>query len=203
MLREGSTAFRLLVVCVVAAMFAGCGNGDGNAEGEPPPAATSQAASTPPDEASVEPTDLETSLSPVPTPSRARDGSVALTREMVPENTTSFGIEIDQVTMNGVDYPAAVLLVGDRNVAKIEINAGRRYERFRGSLSVPDDEDSDSAYQVDISLDGGDPTFSTLVKFGETKEIDLKIDQVLRIKIEFVAVGNDDGRFGIGNPRFN
>lgn len=201
MLREGSTAFRLLVVCVVAAMFAGCGNGDGNAEGEPPPAATSQAASTPPDEASVEPTDLETSLSP--TPSRARDGSVALTREMVPENTTSFGIEIDQVTMNGVDYPAAVLLVGDRNVAKIEINAGRRYERFRGSLSVPDDEDSDSAFQVDISLDGGDPTFSTLVKFGETKEIDLKIDQVLRIKIEFVAVGNDDGRFGIGNPRFN
>lgn len=203
MRRGSSSTSKLTILLTSILLLANCGSTGREEAQTPAPTETSEAAPSRTDEESLEPTDAESSLGLVPTPTRARDGSVALTREMIPEDTTGGGTRIDQVTMNGVDYPAALVLYGDRNVEKIEINAGRRYERFRGSLSIPDTEDSDSSYQVDISLDGGNPAYSALVRFGETKEVDLEIDNVLRIKVELVAVGEQGGYLGIGNPRFN
>ncbi len=105
--------------------------------------------------------------------------------------------------MNGVDYPSALVMFSIREVRKLEIDAGRRQDRFRGSLGIPDDQDSDSAHQVDISLDGANPIYSAVVRFGETKEIDLDVTNVLRVRISVSSVGTEDGRLGIGSARFD
>ncbi len=122
---------------------------------------------------------------------------------MIPENTLYNSPKVEQATMNGVDYPSALVMYSTKEVRKLEINAGRRQKRFRGSLSIPDNQASDSAHQVDISLDGANPIYSALVKFGETKEIDLDVTNVLRVRISVASVGKREGTVGIGTARFD
>lgn len=139
--------------------------------------------------------------SPSPQPPSEPAGDIAIDRDLLPEYTAARP-SFDQVTMNGVTYPSAMVVYSNQDPQRVEIDAGRKRDRFQGSLSIPDDQTSESAHQVDISLDNGPPVFSALVRFGETKQIDLDVSGALRIKITYVSVGARDGRFGIGSPRF-
>jgi hypothetical protein len=106
--------------------------------------------------------------------------------------------------MNGIAYSNALILEPDKynqGVGRIELDAGRSHVRFLGDLGIPDTERSSTAYKVEISLDDAAPVFSTEVRFGETRSIDLDITKALRIKILVSPIGCCDN-LAIGNPRF-
>ncbi|MGI8686632.1 MAG: NPCBM/NEW2 domain-containing protein [Acidimicrobiales bacterium] len=110
----------------------------------------------------------------------------------------------DKGTINGVSYTNALYLhplqYASGPERRVEIDAGRSRKRFLGDLGIPDTEASTSAYKVDISLDGAAPIYSTELKFGETKKIDLDITNVLRIKI-LVSSISGYAYLAIGSPR--
>lgn len=138
--------------------------------------------------------------SPVSTTIAPTAADTVVNRSLVFESTTSY--DVTPSAINGTTYPNALLIYSDRNPDKIEIDAGRRRNRFLGTLGIPDKESSSAAHQVDISLDGAAPVFSTLIKFGESKPIDLDVTGILRIRITVSSQGGGNGYVGIGNPRF-
>ncbi|MCW3043656.1 MAG: hypothetical protein JWL57_1814, partial [Actinobacteria bacterium] len=92
--------------------------------------------------------------------------------------------------------------ISPRNAsANVQIDAGRSKHRFVGSLGIPDNQSSGASYQVDISLDNAAPVYSTVVNFGETKNIDLDVTKALRIKITVLWKAGQSGEVAIGNPK--
>lgn len=117
--------------------------------------------------------------------------------------TSNTRTSIERTSINGTDYPNALVMNIERYVAqqdwRVELDAGRDFRRFRGDLGIPDDQSSTAAYRVDIVLDNGAPALSVDVRFGETKTIDLDVTNVLRIRI--VVSPHTYGELAIGNPR--
>lgn len=139
--------------------------------------------------------------SPVSTTLPPSLADTTITQDDVPESTASNSFR--PLAMNGVSYVNALSISSDRTPRKVEINAGRNKKRFRGVLGIPDDEGSSSSHQVEISFDNAAPALSVIVNFGEVKEIDLDVTNVLRIRIT-VSSRNDlyGSSVAIGNPRF-
>ncbi len=200
------TKLRLISIFLAGVLVSvpACGT-DADAEDPPPPTSVATSLSPSDPGSGVDSTDSEMPDDdgpiPIPTPSRVAGGSLPIDMSMIRESQLSARIE--QATMNGVGYPYALIMRGYDDLRKLEINAGRTQKRFRGSLGVLDSERSDSAFQVDISLDGANPVYSALVTFGETKEVDLDVTNVLRIRISVTSVANYSGYLGIGTARFN
>jgi len=140
---------------------------------------------------------------PVPTTLPPLSGATAIDRTFIPEATASY--EFRQLTMNGVTYNSGLRISSSRTPVKVEINAGRGRKRFLAVLGIPDDQRSSSSHQVEISLDGGPPVFATVIQFGETKEIDLDVTNVLRVRISTTSRITECCNYGeiaLGNPRF-
>jgi len=137
----------------------------------------------------------------VPTSIKPSAADVDIVSSLVPEATASH--EFEQTALNGVLYSNALVISGETTPQKVEINAGRSHKKFRGVLGVPDDGKSSASFQVDISLDGASPVFSAVINFGETKDIDIDIPNVLRVRITVVSKDSSyGGKVAIGNPRF-
>jgi hypothetical protein len=124
-------------------------------------------------------------------------------RVLVPQSD-GVGFRFGQSTINGVSYTNALLIRVNYPdyPGWVEINAGRSRHRFLGDLGVPDDQKSGSAYKVDVSFDNAAPIFSTDVRFGEKKRLDLNVTNVLRIRISISPIARSRGYLAIGNPRF-
>ena len=127
----------------------------------------------------------------------------AIDEGRVPEKdvcSLSFGTR----SINGTTYTDAMnaQLCSSPDPGRIEIDAGRDFGRFQGDLGVPDDEPSDSVYEVQISLDNGAPVFSSEIRFGEIRKIDLDVTEVLRIKIAITPLSRSRV-IAIGNPRLS
>jgi len=140
----------------------------------------------------------------VPTPDPLTPAETAIDntnrRTLVPQSTLAFRFE--ESTMNGVFYPNALVMGVGSRPGYVEINAGRSRSRFLGELGVPDDQRSESSYQVDVSFDNAAPVLSTEVRFGETRRLDLDVTNVLRIRISVSAIAGSRGNLAIGNLRF-
>jgi len=190
----------LSTVAVVVALMAACGGGSTKATSATSPVTALTVTTT----SSVPTTEGSTTSvvgrSPVPTTGKASAADVEIDRTFVPEATASY--EFSQTALNGTLYSNALVMTGGTSPQKVEINAGRNHAKFRGVLGVPDDGKSSSNFQVDISLDGAAPVFSALINFGETKDIDVDVSNILRIKITVVSKGSSYGNVAIGNPRF-
>jgi hypothetical protein len=104
-----------------------------------------------------------------------------------------------------VAYSNALMMTPSESASELQINAGRSRKRFLGELGVPDDQPSGTVYKVEISMDTAAPVYSVDVRFGETKQIDLDVTNVLRIKIRLTSLsGMKDYRYSqiaIGSPR--
>lgn len=202
---------RLVSTLAMCIGLVGCGGGDGN---ETASASDTTVATTPTTTSAAPATTVATTLTTgggLTTTSVVTGARVGITttvpppaaatpidRSLMPEGSATF----QPLTMNGVAYPNAMRIFGMSRPAYVEINAGRSRQQFLGSLSIPDNERSSSVYQIDISLDGAAPVYSSVVAFGETKEIVLDITGVLRIRVTFSSQSGVNGYFGIGNPRF-
>lgn len=135
----------------------------------------------------------------VPTPDPLTPTETAIDKTLVPQSTLTFRFR--QSTINGVFYTNALVMSVHRP-RWVEINAGRSRSHFLGELGVPDDQESGSAYQVDVSFDNAAPVLSTAVRFGETKRLNLDVTNVLRIRISISPIARSRGYLAIGNPRF-
>lgn len=139
--------------------------------------------------------------SAVPTTTLPPLADTDITEGLIPEHTTDY--DFANLAINGVAYVNALKLYAPRTPGKIEINASRNRNRFKGTLGIPDDEASGTSVQVDISLDAAPPALSTVVSFGEAKEIDLDVSGVLRVRITISVLSGDGTPYvAIGNPRF-
>ena len=187
-------------------VFAACGGDGGNERAEPTTTLGSTAQPTTlltttlaPATSSTSPSStrisVSTTLPPVP-------GETMIDRTFVPEKTTDFSV--GQSRINGVSFSNALIIYSSRSPGRIEIDGARSRKRFRGILGVPDDQPSASSHQVDISLDNGPTVFSTVLNFGETKEIDLDVTGALRIKVTVTNRSSESSYayVAIGNPRF-
>jgi hypothetical protein len=124
-----------------------------------------------------------------------------LDRTLIPENTASY--DFTSFAMNGISYVNGLMINAGSSPAKVEINAGRSKKRFLGVLGIPDNDKSSSVQLVEISLDNAAPVLSTTIRFGETKDIDLDVTNVLRIRVVVTAKSGEYGsHVGIGNGRF-
>lgn len=193
---------RLSMLAVVVALMAGCGGTTAKSTSATSPL-TALPATTAPD--SVPTSDGSTTTgagrTPVPTSVKQSAADVDIVSSLVPEATASN--DFAQTSLNGVLYSNALVISAESTPRKVEINAGRNHNKFRGVLGVPDDGKSSASFQVDISLDGGSPVFSAVIKFGETKDIDVDIPNVLRVRITVVSKDSSYGeKVAIGNPRF-
>jgi hypothetical protein len=200
-LRRGGTAF-----VTVLLVLTGCGDGGETAGGGTSPttmqAATTAATAAPQTTAAtttIAATSTTSGRSPIPTTTSAAPGETQVDRSLIPESTASY--DFRQLVINGIAYTNALRMYSDRTADRVEINAGRNRTRFLGTAGIPDDQRSASVHQVDISLDNAAPVFSAVIPFGETREIDLDVTGVLRIRIT-VTSRNEDGYVAIGNPRF-
>jgi hypothetical protein len=189
------------VVSLVASATA-CDDGDDLSFSElttPPEAET-----TAPPGASSSTTPTTVYRAPLPTTTSLPPAATALNEELVPE-AEEIEHSFEGVTMNGVAYTNALLLVPYEDRGRVEINAGRSRRVFTGDFGIPDNAPSSSAYKVDISLDTSAPVYSAEIRFGETKKFSIDVTNVLRIKITVTTVTEIpccDGSLGIGNPRF-
>ena len=187
------------VVLTVALSFSACGE-----DGQRSTGATTQETV----QSSVSPTTIQ----PVETSAAVRSGRSLITttsapsaaatdlaRELIPEATASY--DFDQVSINGVQYSNALRISAFTTPQKVEINAGRAHDKFLGVLGIPDDQKSASMVQVDIGLDNAAPIFSTVVSFGESKNIDIDVPAVLRIKITVTSKTSSSAYVAIANPR--
>jgi hypothetical protein len=125
---------------------------------------------------------------------------------MIPKWSVS-ELRVSQTTINGVAYPDALVATmscSSSTAQSIEINAGRNSKQFRGSLGLPDNQDSDDTYHVEVSYDGGAPVYTTELGFGETKPLSFDTPGVLRVKLTFLKTskecGNTSNLVAIGNP---
>jgi hypothetical protein len=207
MLSSGLRNSRLLRVAALASavLLVGCGGGDDKEVGAGDQATTTTLAPAPTTAVTIAASTTTTALttgarSPVSTTIASPLADTMVTRALVVEATTS--PQVGPATINGVSYVNALRLYSYRTSQKVEIDAGRRRTRFLGVLGIPDNETSASVHQVDISLDNAAPVLSVLLKFGETKNIDLDVTNVLRIRITSIAQSNTGDSIAIGNPRF-
>lgn len=137
----------------------------------------------------------------VPTSVKGSLADMEIGKDLIPEATATYSFK--PASLNGTQYTNTLVISGSSTPEKVEINAGRSHAKFAGVLGVPDDGKSSSSFQVDISLDGAAPAFSALIGFGETKNIDLDIPNVLRIKITVVSKDSSySSTVAIGNPHF-
>ncbi len=138
---------------------------------------------------------------PVTTSVKGSPADVEIGKDLVPEATATYTFK--PAALNGTQYTNALVISASSSPEKIEINAGRSHAKFVGVLGVPDNGKSSSSFQVDVSLDGAAPAFSAVIGFGETKDINLDIPNVLRIKITVVSKDTSyDSTVAIGNPHF-
>jgi hypothetical protein len=198
----------------IVLLMAACSRGSATASSTPTPTPTPSPSSsatpspTDPSTPSATPSPVATdSPAPAPSPSPSRVPSTPtpgaadtpVTSLLIPESTTNY--DFGPTTINGVDY-AQSLKISPRNAsANVQIDAGRSKHRFVGSLGIPDNQSSGASYQVDISLDNAAPVYSTVVNFGETKNIDLDVTKALRIKITVLWKAGQSGEVAIGNPK--
>lgn len=191
-----AAAFGMVLVLV------GCAGGGGNeTTGAAPSTTTAGAGSTIASSTlPVTTSDSGGGRTPVPTTLAPRLADAAIDLSLIPEATA--GYDFQPSTINGVSYVNALRISSNRTPAKVEINAGRSRKRLLGSLGIPDDQESDSVHQVEISLDNSPPIFSTPLNFGETKQIDLDVTNALRVRITVSSKTGNYGRVAIGNPRF-
>jgi hypothetical protein len=196
-------------VLIVLLSLVACGRGGGDGGGGRAASETATSASTtrPRDPAPGESTTFGT-VSTSTTLSRAER---RLTSEAIPE-LENMETEFREASVNGVSYPNALIIDRERMYkggpytgsinGRVEINAGRDERRFLGDLGIPDDQLSATTWRVEISLDNSAPVFSTEVRFGETKKIDLDVTGVLRLRMALSMTGCC-GTLAIGNPRFS
>lgn len=197
-----------MLVCTLSLLGAACG-GDGDQ-----PTAVGQTSST---------ASLATTTPPEPSTSTSASSGASATRPtisttvppptaetpidntLIPEKD-QLSVSFGKATINGKDYTSALIADPFNNrTSRLEIDAGRRRTRLLGDLGIPDDQRSSTAYKVDISFDQGPPALSTEVRFGETKEVDLDVTGVLRIKVAFTPLTPSGtaccGTIAIGEPR--
>jgi hypothetical protein len=191
-------------VAIVAVLFlvGGCSRDDDASQN----ATTSSPPSTPAPPSTPPSTSLPTSVdttAPMPTTTTMPPAEASVDADDVKEHeeiSYSFGA----ATINGVKYANALIMRPDsyRDAAsRLEIDAGRSRKRFLGDLGIPDSERSATAYKIEISLDNAAPVFSTEIRFGETRKIDIDVTNVLRIKIVASPITCCDA-VAIGSPRF-
>lgn len=197
----GKRVTRLSMLAVVMALMAGCGGTTAKTTSATSPL-TALPATTAPSSVSTSDGSATTAVgrTPVPTTLRQSAADVDIVSSFVPEATANYDFE--QTALNGTLYSNALVMTGDTSPRKVEINAGRNHTKFRGVLGVPDEGKSSSSFQVDISLDNAAPVFSALINFGETKDIDIDIPNVLRVRITVASKDSSYGKVAIGNPRF-
>jgi hypothetical protein len=190
-----------------ALLLVGCGGGgDKKIEVSAPTtaAAVNTTAFAPTTVVAVATTALTTGTrSSVPTTTLLPRADTDITMDLIPEhNMTYYSPSFKPLAMNGVSYVNALKMYSQKSPTKLEINASRSRSHFRGSLGIPDDESSASSHQVEISFDEAAPAYSTVVNFGETKEIDLDVTGVLRVRVTVSSMTSAGGFVAIGNPRF-
>lgn len=194
----GVIPFRVAALSAAALLLAGCGGDDTQTGGGGTTTAPSETTTTTSEPTTTGPT---TTRPPVSTTLRSVGTETPINASsFVPEGFAEF----EQETINGVAYPNAMTIPTSTSPKKVEINAGRTRNRFLGALGVPDTESSASVHHVEISLDDAPPVFSTELKFGETKDIDLDVTNVLRIRITVLLTSRTPtySSIAIGNPRF-
>jgi hypothetical protein len=191
----------------VALLLVACGTGTETTGGSISPTSTGPAITT---STTLQPGALATTTqgpattsgrSTIPTTTTQSLADTNITGALVPQHSGSY--RFTPTEMNGTSYANALKIYSERGPADVEINAGRSRKLFRGSLGIPDDESSSSSHQVEISFDGAPPAFSAVVNFGETKNVDLDVTGVLRVKITVSSITNSSGYVAIGNPRFS
>ncbi len=102
--------------------------------------------------------------------------------------------------INGVSYPNALKIQASSSSGSVQINVGRSYTHFTGSLGIPDDQLAEAVFMVSISFDNSAPVLSKEVRFGTTVPLSLNITGVLRIKITVSSPSNCCSYVAIGNP---
>ncbi|MEA2593520.1 MAG: hypothetical protein QOD62_3351 [Actinomycetota bacterium] len=196
----------------IVLLMAACSRGSATASSTPTPTPTPSPSSsatpspTDPSTPSATPSPIATD-SPAPAPSRELVPSTPtpgaadtpVTSLLIPESTANY--DFGPTTINGVDYAQSLKISPGNASVNVQINAGRSKHRFVGSLGIPDNQSSGASYQVDISLDNAAPIYSTVVNFGETKNIDLTVTNALRIKITVLWKAGVAGTVAIGNPK--
>ena len=138
--------------------------------------------------------------STIPTTTAQSPADMDIGDTLIPEHTGSHSFRPTDI--NGISYSNALQMYSERRPTKVEINASRARKAFRGSLGIPDSESSSSSHQVEISLDNAAPAFSAVVNLGETKDVDLDVTGVLRVRITVSSLTSTSGYVAIGNPRF-
>ncbi len=139
------------------------------------------------------------SFGTVPTSTTLTQGGTPVSESLVPQ-TNAIDVTFRQTTINGVSYPTGLIMGVGSSSGELQIAAERQYTHFTGQLGIPDDQNSDSAYMVSISLDNSAPVLSTQVHFGTTTPLNINITGALRIKIDAISISHCCGRVAIGNP---
>ena len=190
----------------MALVLVGCGGGGDDDVDASAPSAPGSTSGASPTTVAVATTALSSPTtggrSSVPTTLAFAPADKDITAELIPEHTMYNDPTFKPLAINGVSYVNALQMYSQKTPAKLEINAGRARSRFRGSLGISDSQSSSSAHLVEISFDNAAPAFSAVVGFGETKDIDLDVTNVLRIRITVSSTTAQDGYVAIGNPRF-
>lgn len=201
----------VLLLVLSSIGVAACGGGDGGDEKSATTSSTTTSSTTSTStSSSTTVATTSTTLTPrggtVTTTSAAPVGDDPIDRSDIPE-MSSMDVEFGQSTMNGTSYSNALILAPRCAGGYLEINAGRTHTRFRGDLSIPDDQLSSSAFRVEVSVDRAAPAFATEVRFGETRPIDIDVTGGLRVRITATPIepqsSYDCPEAGIGNPRFS
>lgn len=184
---------------VAVLLIASCNGGDDDPAAPPVPSTETSSPTT--SSSTTTSTSVTTSSSSTSTTSPAE---ATIDVEDIPERE-GVNLAARPAILNGVSYTNALVAQPYNSTSSFQINAGRTRKRFLGDVAIPDDQRSTTAYRVEISLDNGAPVFTTDVRFGETKRIDIDVTNVLRVKVKLTAltagVGSDND-IAIGSPRF-
>jgi len=140
----------------------------------------------------------DTSFGTVAPSTTLTPGGTSLSDPFVPEHTIYFTFA--QTVINGINYPNALKIQGSDTPGSVQINLGRSYTHFTGSLGIPDDQKAESVLMVSISFDNSAPVLSKEVSFGTTTPLSLNVTGVLRMKITVSSASNCCAYVAIGNP---
>lgn len=103
-------------------------------------------------------------------------------------------------SINGTDYAHTILQWAGDTSDPVTIK--RKAQRFKATVGIRDDESDQVRVQFELLGDNGKQLFqSRVLRYGESQNIDVSVEGVLRITLKARAVSSTHGYTGWGNAR--
>ncbi|MFJ1974087.1 NPCBM/NEW2 domain-containing protein [Streptomyces sp. NPDC087903] len=114
--------------------------------------------------------------------------------------TSSAGVDTNSAEINGRGFAQTVTLTANAAgpVSFAEYNLGRKWRTFSATVGLRDDSPTSGSLNFEVSVDGRQ-TYKKEILLGESRSINIGVENALRLKLTITYTGQDSGNSYYGS----